>query len=667
MVPPATKAVKATNSDSDGAEKKTEPKKAQEQDPDTTPRPKAPSTRASYSSLRQKTAAEPVTRSMTVETETVNSVAQNTIGAPSDRVSSRAEGGTLRQKASNDTIKPSKSRKKASRKAPSITATSGSTRADIFEDRVKNAMDEETSDDSDETFVYESNPAEPPIRRSRHHSRTPSGASLTSMGGQRDARHQGQGLLNTTKTRSMKFANAYNSADDENMERGIDGTIRGANQSNRGSAVHHHHTGRPSRSTTGHASILDDESPFPQLNKVRSLTGLPGMPGRHTQNARVAARNLQASSGNGNGNGNGLPRKNDGYMSYDLDAEGGDDERTPLIANTGTVRTPRSIRRPPTRDSRPPRYPRRRQGILARFAGCVAIMAMLFLLVFGIVGFLFIITTPLEMVQIYEIQSTLASETEIMFDLKVGAINPNLLPISIDNVDFNVFAKSKYVGTEKWWREHPDGDWADEPLPPKKKLSAAERRRRATTVERRENFLPQIPGAWPGDDDDLGDGTDNKQTMLLGRLLKPDNALEFDPSFLKRHVHNSTAAFRLENPGNKTELGGSERWERVVLHPFDLIVRGTLKYTIPLGGRAYATNVGARVTVDPQKDEGPGPGEGKDPKDGDDKKEDGDVGEEVTIRRQQPRYTFTVHALEEEDSIHERLEKRVFARLVKMA
>jgi hypothetical protein len=35
-----------------------------------------------------------------------------------------------------------------------------STRADVFEDRVKNAMEEATSDDSDETFVYESNPPE---------------------------------------------------------------------------------------------------------------------------------------------------------------------------------------------------------------------------------------------------------------------------------------------------------------------------------------------------------------------------------------------------------------------------------------------------------------------------------------------------------------------------
>jgi hypothetical protein len=305
--------------------------------------------------------------------------------------------------------------------------------------------------------------------------------------------------------------------------------------------------------------------------------------------------------------------------------------------------------------------------MLARFAGCVAIIAMLFLLVFGIVGFLFIITTPLKLVQIYEIQSTLASETEIMFDLKVGAVNPNLLPITVSDIDLNIFAKSKYVGTEKWWREHPDGPWANEPLQPRKISPIEAQRTRAASGEVPEDFLPthpKIPGSWPGDEDDEDD-ENNRQTMLLGRVFNFDSPLNFDPSFLRRHVHNSTGAIRISHPGNHTELGGSERWERVVLHTFDLIVRGTLKYTIPLGGTAYVTNVGARVTVDPQVDETPGPGEGKDPEGGGDKKKEDNP--ETSIASRRPKWKITVHPLEEDhDSVHERLKRRVFARLVKV-
>jgi hypothetical protein len=365
-----------------------------------------------------------------------------------------------------------------------------------------------------------------------------------------------------------------------------------------------------------------------------------------------------ASNGNGNGNG----ARKDGYSTFDLDAEAADDERTPLLTiatnNSGTIRTPRSVRRPPTRSSRPQHYPRRRQGMLARFAGCVAILAMLFLLIFGIVGFLFIITTPLIDVMIHEIQSPLASETEMMFDLKIGATNPNLLPISVSECDFNVFAKSKYVGTEKWWRDHPDGDWADEPLPSRSKEDGME-------VGAQDDFkVPKIPGIFPSDPDDDDDTDDDstKQTMLLGRVFHFDNTLTFEPSFWHRHNHNSTGAIRLQKPGNHTELGGSERWERVVLHEFELIVRGTLRYLIPLGGKEFRVNVGARVLVDPREESGPGEGEGKPPGKGKKPKEG-----EVNIRGGGGRrkWKVTVLPFEEEESVVERLKRRVFARLLR--
>ncbi|KAF2416529.1 hypothetical protein EJ08DRAFT_673741 [Tothia fuscella] len=516
---------------------------------------------------------------MTVETETVSSIPQSTLGAPSDRVASgRAEvGGTLRVKASNETIRPGKGRKKASRKALSINATSASTRADIFEDRVKNAMDEATSDDSDETFVYESNPPEPPVRRSRHHSRTPSGASVTSQQDQRLPHRSIQNALSTPKTRSMKFANAHSSgADEEALER-QDGTIRASNTRNGTSSIQHHHLSRPNRNGTGHTSILDDDnSPFFHLNKTRSLTG---MPGRQSQNARFAARSLQVS--------NGTSRKGDGYSSYDMDAEGGDDERTPLM---GTVRTPRSARRSTLQTARvryPDHYPPHRRSMLSRFAGFIVLVIMLLLLAFGVVGFLFAISTPLADASILEIQAVLASEQEIMFDLVVEAINPNLLPINIADMDINVFAKSKYVGSAKWWREHEN-----DTMPDREKGS----RRRSRVLR-----LDEYPGVGRYEDFEDDDPKGNRQTMLLGRVDHFDNPLTFDGSFWKRHPHFSTGSLRLSKPGNRTELGGTERWERVLLHPFELIVRGTLKYKIPLGGRAYAANVGANATVKPEE------------------------------------------------------------------
>jgi len=384
----------------------------------------------------------------------------------------------------------------------------------------------------------------------------------------------------------MKFANALSTGADEEVLERHDGTTRASNHRNGGSSIHHHHLGRPLRNNTGHTSILDDDnSPFPQVAKTRSLIG---MPGRQSQNAKFAARNLQASNGNG--------RKRDGYSSYDMDADGGDDERTPLM---GTVRTPRSVRRSiQTPHQRyPEHYSQHHRSILSRFAGFIVLIVMLLLLAFGVVGFLFAISTPLAEVSIIEIQAVLASEQEIMFDLVVGAVNPNLLPINVGEMDLNVFVKSTWVGSEKWWREH-----GNQTIPRKEKSRGRKSRSERLREDQRDDKT-----ALAADDDlsddlppDYGGPEGSRKTMLLGRIDHFDNPLSFDGSFLKRHAHFSTGSLRLSKPGNRTELGGTERWERVILHPFELIVRGTLKYKIPLGGRAYAANVGSNTTVHPE-------------------------------------------------------------------
>jgi len=122
----ASKSAK-NNSDSDSGERAQSPSvKTRSIDTETTPRPKTISTKSSFTSLKPKSGAEPATKNMTVETETVNSVAQATLNAPDRTTSGRTEsGGTLKAKASNDTIRPKKERKKQSRKAPSINAASG--------------------------------------------------------------------------------------------------------------------------------------------------------------------------------------------------------------------------------------------------------------------------------------------------------------------------------------------------------------------------------------------------------------------------------------------------------------------------------------------------------------------------------------------------------------
>lgn len=665
------------HSESEGAERTQAPKaKEGTSDKDATLPSKTVSTRTSFTSLKPKAAVEASTKNMTVETETVNSVAQSALNAPDRSMSGRGDAsGTLKGKASNDTIKPKKERKKQSRKPPSIhAATAGksisnyptmqadsvgrpqcrfnqhhhlggmnfrprtensvlfrawdtlsttstvasdlispnfedlsmvqsapsrgffsyfvraknadsrpreaSTRADKFEAQVLDAMDQASSDDSDETFVYESNPPEvntPHRSRGRHHSRTPSVTSMASLAEQRTNLPSISTVLDQRpmqKPRSMKFTNAYSSGDNEDLDRG-DGTIRASNTS-RGNGVRHHHLGG-SRNTT-HTSILDDNNPtFPNTSKQRSLIG---MAGRGSQNARLAAQNLRSTNSS-------VKRNGDGYTSYDMDDEPADDERTPLV---GTIRGNRNTPRTPRTARRYDLSPQYRRSIMSRCAGCIVLAMMLLLLASGVMGFLFAISKPLSNLAILEIQHVLASEQELMLDLVVEAMNPNLLPITISDMDVNVFAKSKYVGSEKWWGEHPQ-------LPASKHVTD-----RRKSYQRNYTLSEAL---FPHDDDRSDplpdDPTKNKQTMLLGHVYHFDNPLAFDGSFWRQHPHYSTASLRLNKPGNRTELGGTERWERVIEHPFELIVRGVLKYHIPLGGSKHSASVSASTIVTPEK------------------------------------------------------------------
>jgi hypothetical protein len=578
---------------------------------------------------------------MTVETETVTSIPQQTTSLgpniTTDRGTNRivdSNGATLRVKRSSETIRPRKERKRASKKHGSVNAAScmspsrnsdlilncsvtlstlanmsmhvearrqssplvsrsldsttssprsptmrfnvlrylpnnancesvASSRADLFEESVQNAMEEATSDDSDETFVYESNPPDTGPRKIRHHSRTPSGASLASGSGG-DMRGITRSIAKAlepqrpvTKARSMKFAsNSSNYATpDEDTDGRDGGTIR-ANQRN-GSSVHHH-LGRPNRNITGvsgQASILDDENPLFPTTKPRTLTG-GGMP----RAAILAAQQLRNTS----------LKRDTGYNSMDIDDDiAADDEQTPLLFS-GTVRTRgsrsgrSSRRRGPT-----PQQPQGQRKSIARFVGCLLILTTVSVLAFGVVCFLFAMSKPLTSVQVSKMKSVIATEQELMFDIVVAAVNPNLVPVTVTDLDVNLFAKSKYVGSDKWWREHGK-------RPPTEDRDN-DRWARKRGIINDPIFVSDPPDPLPGD---------NFPTMLLGQILTFDSPLTFEASFWRRASQNSTGSLRLSNPGNRTENGGGKRWETVLEHDFQLIVRGVLHYNIPLSGSA---------------------------------------------------------------------------------
>ncbi|KAL1980970.1 hypothetical protein VTN96DRAFT_3271 [Rasamsonia emersonii] len=572
-------------------------------------RPKAATTRPSGDVLPKRSftslnsARKPgdgSVRNMIVETETVTSIPQVSLGVGTgERGSSRNDqGGTVRMKPSMETIRPKKEKKKSTRK-PTGNASS---KADIFEAKVASAVDEADVSDSDETFVYESNPPDPhPGRQHRYHSRTPSTTSMASqvdqfVGRSRSGLRDGHGV---TGKRSMKFTNNnnYNNLDGDggDLEQG-----RGSGRvDSNGHSSRHHHFGRHGRGGV-YPSFFDGDSPFPQSQSQASRSSRHYFSNGFRQNRR--GNNPRAYQ---NYRTIGSPKNMGDAYADDFDGDGADDERTPLVGSGRGLRS-RNGRRPNSASLRQMEYlEQRHRTCFSRYGGCLIAAFLVFLLIGGAATLLVALTKPLLDVHVTKISNVLASEQEIMLDLNVNAINPNIFPIAIGSMDVNLFARSRYVGSEKFWRDH--GPHPDNPFP---RVERSKRRAELAQMVRRALAEPQPSSPEVQATDGVDRGTDpipedpsgDAQTMLLGRVFEFDSPLIFDPSPWARQPSSSSGGIRLARPGNKTEEGGTERWERVLQHPFELIVRGVVKYSLPLSSSVRSASISSKVQVSPDRD-----------------------------------------------------------------
>lgn len=537
---------------------------------------------------KQRAKIEGDVNKMTVETETVSLVP----GASTIRGD---VPGSVRPKPSHDVVRSKKDKRKASKKPTSIISGTGSSKADIFEAKVASEMEGESSD-SDETFVYESNPPEHRSRMKRHHSRTPSITSQHSLADRRTGPRSSVSLHDNTRPvrakRSMKFAsNSYASSGvDSDLDTEIGTTPRASTQRPAVSGeMQSKHFGLFGRANDRSSNQLDNASPFSQASKNRLIDG-----------SAHSSRNLSPKESS---NFSFTPSSKRGARRYELDGVGSDNEQTPLI---GSIRQPRS-RQSHLSQSSGLRYmeyahePRRHW--CGRWGGCFVLVIALLLVVTAASGLFYATTTPLYEIKVLEMQHVLASEQELMLDLLIQAVNPNILSISVSDLDVNVFAKSIYVGSDRFWRHPYDMHSKERRRQIVRKDESVFNATSLSSEDSRQDFLPSEPnggideGTDPIDEDPDRDG----QTMLLGRIFHFDSSLTFDAQPWRQHLQKSSGEIRLQRPGNRTEEGGTERWERVVSHPFQLIVRGVLKYNLPLSNRYMTYSIGASRMVHPQE------------------------------------------------------------------
>ncbi|KAJ9141672.1 Phospholipid metabolism enzyme regulator [Pleurostoma richardsiae] len=513
---------------------------------------------------------------MTVETETVTSIPQVAVAPAAGKEGSN---GSLRTKPSSETIRPKKDKKKLSRKQPSVTASNASSKADIFEAKVASAVDEANTSDSEETFVYDSNPPDGGDRPRRFHSRTPSATSMVSQVDRNGMRSihsvmEGAGPSVAVK-KNMKFVSTFNGSGNDS---GIgDDETKGTGRSNAGSGRgtsrgYHHHIGRWGRSGggNGHTSLFDNEAPFHinaatvqrsrfPTNNSRQSSGPPSPRFNSSRGAANGKRGLQMAS------------------AYDMDdTTGADDERTPLIQGSmRSGRSGRSRRHAMTVRALEGQDYRGNPSFLNRFASCLVLTVMLLLVVSGAIGFMFATSQPLTDIELVALRNVVASEQELMLDVTVKAHNPNVVVVIIDSADVEVFAKSPHAGTDsEWWRRPHDSD------------AFAMGNKRDGDLQSQDD---------PTTDPPLDDTAPN---MRLGTIREFDSPLSFEGSFFHQGISASTGEVRLKQPGNGTDHG-TERWERILQDEFDLILKGVLKYSLPLSQRIRSVAISGRTTVKP--------------------------------------------------------------------
>lgn len=415
--------------------------------------------------------------------------------------------------------------------------------------------------------MYESNPPESRPRQLRHHSRTP---SITSMHSLVDRKGQSRGVgyhhdnnHGPLGKRSMKFASSHasSSLESDGAERN-QGTVRASKHKHIPSNdVQYQHIGMFGRSQPHN---LESESPYSHASRFRSAAGFVARQPltSHSSDPDTPVR-LK------------IPTRKGDAPPFWIDDGAADDERAPLVGSLRSQRS-RNFRRPTSSNMHYVEYqdeeiPRR---WFNRFTGCLFLALTIILAMLVAAGLVFVTSKPLYDVKVLSIENVLASEQEIMLDLLMGAINPSVLAISVLDLDVNLFAKSRHTATPYAIR--------------------ARKNLRSTSL----HYLDNVDEGTDPIDDPAGD----PQTMLLGRILQFDSALIFDASPLLHRPSNSTGELRLAKPGNATGHGGIDRWKHILQFPFELIVRGIVKYQLPLASHTTSASIGASVVVHPEDD-----------------------------------------------------------------
>ncbi|CAK7901431.1 hypothetical protein CAAN1_11S02894 [[Candida] anglica] len=212
--------------------------------------------------------------------------------------------------------------------------------------------------------------------------------------------------------------------------------------------------------------------------------------------------------------------------------------------------------------------PRKKSSLEGAKVNCIksfiyTLISILTVLSVGfIMGFVLATTKELTHVNITTINNALVSQDELVFNIIVEAYNPGWFSVDVSEVELDIFAKSGYLPDEG--------------------------------------------------SDVINDFV--VETVLLGSVYSLESPMTFRGGFFNREPLKQHAEMKLITPGknlstvallrtsNTTDPSppdNSKKWEIISKNPFDIIVRGILKYKLPMTSNSKSVVVKKTAYVDP--------------------------------------------------------------------
>ncbi|KAG1449316.1 hypothetical protein G6F46_000860 [Rhizopus delemar] len=170
--------------------------------------------------------------------------------------------------------------------------------------------------------------------------------------------------------------------------------------------------------------------------------------------------------------------------------------------------------------------------------------------------FIILFASPLSEVEVVSISNVLGTQKELIFNLHVRARNSNWWTVSMTTAAFSVFASSHYVPTSSSFDQN----------------------------------ITKL-GADPAE--------------FLGTIYHLDDPLIYQSgSFFHPTVSIATSQIQIKSPGStRNDNSGNERWSLLIRYPYELTVRGVLKYqilpTFPTLSQLHTVRVCKMARVDP--------------------------------------------------------------------